>query len=76
MSVGTNSETICSASAAAVLFTLTKEVSGVLRIWISRAVGGFGLKPAMRKIIHANPPQVHSAANACNGIASSLSLMR
>jgi len=61
------------ANAAAVLFILAKEVSSVLRKLISIAVGGFGSRPAMIKIIHAMPPHKNRAAKACNGTATSLS---
>jgi hypothetical protein len=75
MEVGTNSATICTASAAAVLFMLTKDTSCVLRNCISIAVGGFGLNPAITKTIHAMPPHKNNAAKACNGTANSLSLI-
>jgi hypothetical protein len=65
--VGTSSETSCTASAAAVLFMLAMEISAVLRILISIAVGGVGLNPAITTISHAIPAQRNSAVKACNG---------
>jgi hypothetical protein len=61
IAVGTNSETIWAARAAAVLFILANDMSSVLRIWISSMVGGFGLKPASTKIIHPMPVQMNNA---------------
>jgi hypothetical protein len=58
------SETIWTASAAAVLFRLTRETSAVLRILISMAVGGFGLNPAITTTIHAMPVQRKIAIKA------------
>jgi hypothetical protein len=67
ISVGTSSATSWTASAAAVLFILAIETSAVLRILRSKAVGGFGLKPAITTISQAMPAQRKSAVKACNG---------
>jgi hypothetical protein len=67
ISVGAKSDSICTASAAAVLFMLTSDTSALLRSLISIAVGGFGLNPAITTIIHAMPTQRNTAMNACSG---------
>jgi hypothetical protein len=67
IAVGTNSETICNARTAAVLFILANERSAVLRILMSMAVGGFGLNPDIKTIIQTMLAQRNKAANACNG---------
>ena len=76
MGLGANSTTIWSARAAAVLFILAKDSSSVLRDRRSSALGGAGLKLAMIKIIQNIPPQIPSAAKACNGKANFLNTLR